>query len=1246
MKLCTAGLFAFIISQAEAFTYHWEIDETPQGFDRVTQVKPLRVLLGGDQLLEIAPHSASLQLMKKYSVHLGEEWSSGHAYSLLRTFESIPQETNNPYEEAPRVPPSIWRLTHEHLQDDITVDVQDGQRMVTIAQAPFVHSEPLLAEIEGMRGRFFSKRLHEAVVRFVTDGGAERTALKRILQERYGLSLDVPDFTELTGHTTGETASRFSEFKNEELMFLASMFEEYPEGMRLTPGLRYIVRRLDGTPHPLYPEAPAVAWPTAGYIEFMESAFKGQGPAFIHRLILHEKAHFLWEHLFDDQLKQDWIDLGGWYENPDDEDGWSTTKQLEFASAYAHGKNPNEDLAESISYYIVTPDKLRSRSPGKYEFIQNRIMHGARYISQIREDLTFQVYNLYPDLVYPGRIIRVDIQVEGEPEEDKQITFELEIHQSGDRDSAQASGLRVFSPKGTYFGVWLFPVDAHGQRVESGHILRGQVTVSRYAAHGYWAPDQITLTDAQGNDRHESQTDFGWKLHIDNPLADDEPPMYVKNSARLSLSEGMENGRSYQVLTARWELFEESGIENIHAVVNDDTPETYSRHAAAWGRYEEETGEATVPLAIPDYLPSGTYSLNRIAMRDVALNWRTVLFTEPEGDLRPEDLLADEAPQTIEVQTAFPDITPPELDVNRITVRAEPIRPDDPNGETRVDISFRVRDNISGFHRSLLHLRDPNGVEHPFVHVHRDGFKIYHQGDPTVWETNKKTITLPAGSIPGIWGLAQMTVEDKAQNILRLDFTEIVRFEVTDPDSQVTAYAIPQALLKVSGDGQEGPAGEALPAPFVVSVLDQNQGLYPGAPVTFEIIGGQGSLSVETAATDSTGQAATFLTLDQNPGINRVEVLVAGLLPVTFTARGIGSPRNLTKVSGLDQQGPAGGALAHPFVVRVQDQYGNPLAGVTVTFAVTAGGGSLPAETATTDADGLGSTTLTLGREPARNTVRARVGDLEPVIFSATGLAVPTTLVGVSGGDQQASAGTALPEPFVVEVKDHNGNPLEGAQVTFAVTAGGGTLSVTTATTNANGRASANLTLGPDPETVTVVATVAGLDPVTFTATAKASPDFDGDGETGFSDFFLFADAFGGSDPRFDLDGSGSVDFADFFLLADYFADPARGKLLALARKRIGLPDGPQLQQNAPNPFNSQTVISWFLLSPGSVRVEVFALTGQRVAVLHQGPKKAGSHRVHWDGRDDNGRSLASGVYLYRLFSGERVQTRKLTLLR
>ena len=226
----------------------------------------------------------------------------------------------------------------------------------------------------------------------------------------------------------------------------------------------------------------------------------------------------------------------------------------------------------------------------------------------------------------------------------------------------------------------------------------------------------------------------------------------------------------------------------------------------------------------------------------------------------------------------------------------------------------------------------------------------------------------------------------------------------------------------------------------------------------------------------------------------------------------------------------------------------------------------------------------------------------------------PHALRIVSGDGQEGEPGALLPGSLVVEVRDENGDLLKGIPVTFTVTEGGGTLTSATAATDADGLAFTTLTFGRHPETVTVTATVADLDPVTFTAAARATPDFDGDGETGFSDFFLFADAFGSSDPRFDLDGSGSVDFADFFLLADHFGDPARGKLLALAREMIGLPDGPQLQQNVPNPFNSQTVISWFLLQPGPTRLEVFALTGQRVAVLHQGPKKAGVHRVRWDG--------------------------------
>ena len=121
------------------------------------------------------------------------------------------------------------------------------------------------------------------------------------------------------------------------------------------------------------------------------------------------------------------------------------------------------------------------------------------------------------------------------------------------------------------------------------------------------------------------------------------------------------------------------------------------------------------------------------------------------------------------------------LDLNQITVKAVPTNPEEPNGETEVDIIFRVKDNISGYSKTDIYLRDPHGVTHFFRHRHEFD-DIYFSGDPTVYETYHKTIILPVGSVPGTWGIAEMTVLDKAQNKLLADFTEIVRFEVDNAD--------------------------------------------------------------------------------------------------------------------------------------------------------------------------------------------------------------------------------------------------------------------------------------------------------------------------------------------------------------------------------------------------------------------------------------------------------------------------------
>ena len=422
-------------------------------------------------------------------------------------------------------------------------------------------------------------------------------------------------------------------------------------------------------------------------------------------------------------------------------------------------------------------------------------------------------------------------------------------------------------------------------------------------------------------------------------------------------------------------------------------------------------------------------------------------------------------------------------------------------------------------------------------------------------------------------------------------------------------------LTKVSGDGQEGLVSEQLAKPFVVSVLDQNGSAFAGSVVSFSVTAGGGTLSAAKVTTDANGRARSTLTLGSDPGTNTVVATVAGLEPVTFTATATEqTAHRLTKVSGDGQAGPASTQLAEPLVVSVLDQDGEAFAGASVTFSVTAGGGMLLSATdanpcifksskssitATTDANGQAATRLTLGSQPGTNTVEAAVEGLEPVTFTATAAeqATPHRLTKVCGDDQEGPVGASLTVPLVVSVSDEDGAAMAGVIVSFAVTAGEGTLSAATATTNANGHARTWLTLGSELGTNTVEATVEGPESVTFTATGQEDP------LTSFFDFFQ-------------------------------------------SGKRIALSNSPQLAQNAPNPFNSQTVLAYFLPAPGPAHVEVFALSGQRVAVLQQGLQQAGYHRLRWDGRDDAGRPVASGVYLYRLVTDEAVLTRKLILLR
>ena len=89
-----------------------------------------------------------------------------------------------------------------------------------------------------------------------------------------------------------------------------------------------------------------------------------------------------------------------------------------------------------------------------------------------------------------------------------------------------------------------------------------------------------------------------------------------------------------------------------------------------------------------------------------------------------------------------------------------------------------------------------------------------------------------------------------------------------------------------------------------------------------------------------------------------------------------------------------------------------------------------------------------------------------------------------------------------------------------------------------------------------------------------------------------------------------------------------------------------QLHAPHPNPFNPSTAIRYTLAEAGTLRLSVVDVAGRQVRALRQGWAEPGEHLAHWDGRDDAGRALLSGVYLLRLEAAGGMQARKLVLAR
>ena len=92
------------------------------------------------------------------------------------------------------------------------------------------------------------------------------------------------------------------------------------------------------------------------------------------------------------------------------------------------------------------------------------------------------------------------------------------------------------------------------------------------------------------------------------------------------------------------------------------------------------------------------------------------------------------------------------------------------------------------------------------------------------------------------------------------------------------------------------------------------------------------------------------------------------------------------------------------------------------------------------------------------------------------------------------------------------------------------------------------------------------------------------------------------------------------------------------------IPEEPELFDNHPNPFNNETMIRFSLPNQEQVQLKIININGQVVRNLVNNGLPAGTHSIRWDGRDNQGQLVASGLYLYQLSAGSEQMTKRLIL--
>ncbi|HOT98044.1 MAG TPA: FG-GAP-like repeat-containing protein [bacterium] len=476
-------------------------------------------------------------------------------------------------------------------------------------------------------------------------------------------------------------------------------------------------------------------------------------------------------------------------------------------------------------------------------------------------------------------------------------------------------------------------------------------------------------------------------------------------------------------------------------------------------------------------------------------------------------------------------------------------------------------------------------------------------------------------------------------------------------------------LERLSGEGQTGEVGAALPVPLVVMLTDSFSHPLGGEEIEVTLHNPDGTMSALPAVhTDSAGKASWIWTLGKKAGACTLSLTHAPLPAVTFTAVARPSaPAMLVKISGDQQQARANNLLPLFLIAQLEDQYENPVPGQQLVITMNdPGSQSNPAGSVWCNSLGRVSLSWHLGTL-AQQQLQLSAADDPSVRALFTATVIPNQVPSIScPKDTSLKAGASL--LYYVKASDPDGDPVTlsatglpaGAQFTastglFSWTPGmdqTGDYSVTFVARDSTGGIRQSATLihvqpsnrAPVLLDITPADSILNIEPGATIAFQLGLLDPDGD--TLAITWRLNGLAVGdrtGLTLITSKPGVVEVTVSDgtFTIQRRWYI-----KILISGVETDPRPADFALLQSYPNPANPGAAIGFSLPRTEPIRLCIFNQNGQCVATLAEGVWAAGHHTLHWDGCDAAGNPLPSGLYLYDLQTGAQRLTRKLLLVK